>query len=341
MAPDAPDDAPRDHIVAGGASPGSPDDAHRAAPRTHPLKDLLQGKPFKHPLHTMLVHLPIGLWLLSLLFDLASWLNPGPTPPDRATSPIRDTLAHDMAFLPRGAFYTMLAGVVTALLAIAPGLADYSDIRRDHPARKTATWHMWLNLWAVALYVVNLVLRYPALNEDQQSTPTLPLILSLLGMALVGVSGYLGGVLIYDDGVGVGRHRRTTPTPRTTLSPRPDAPPPDLSAEGYVAVADAADLPDGQSLRADVNGHALAIVNVAGQCHAFQDFCTHRYAPLSEGQLRPNGTIVCPWHRSCFDVRTGKVLDGPAKVDLKTYEVRVRDGKVWVKAGEAEVRRDA
>lgn len=38
----------------------------------------------------------------------------------------------------------------------------------------------------------------------------------------------------------------------------------------------------------------------------------------------------CPWHNSCFDVRTGKVTQGPAKVDLKTFKVETRDGKICV-----------
>ena len=38
----------------------------------------------------------------------------------------------------------------------------------------------------------------------------------------------------------------------------------------------------------------------------------------------------CPWHNSCFDVRTGKVTNGPAKVDLKTFKVETHDGKICV-----------
>jgi nitrite reductase/ring-hydroxylating ferredoxin subunit len=39
---------------------------------------------------------------------------------------------------------------------------------------------------------------------------------------------------------------------------------------------------------------------------------------------------VAPWHNSCFDARTGKVTNGPAKVDLKTFKVETHDGKICV-----------
>jgi 3-phenylpropionate/trans-cinnamate dioxygenase ferredoxin subunit len=48
--------------------------------------------------------------------------------------------------------------------------------------------------------------------------------------------------------------------------------------------------------------------------------------------------VQCPWHNSCFDVRTGKVTNGPAKVDLKTYTIETRDGKICVKAQSATER---
>src|SRR4051812_16559313 len=131
------------------------------------LKRLLQGRPLGHPLHTMLVHLPIGLFLVSFAFDVASHFG---------------GLASPVEFV-RPAFYTMLLGVVTALLAAVPGLADYGDIRRDHPARKTATYHMLLNVTAVALYAVNLAIRWPRLNSAQPQI--VPMLLSILGVGIL------------------------------------------------------------------------------------------------------------------------------------------------------------
>jgi nitrite reductase/ring-hydroxylating ferredoxin subunit len=102
---------------------------------------------------------------------------------------------------------------------------------------------------------------------------------------------------------------------------------------GLVAVAEEAALQEGQegqTLRVSVDGVVMVVAKSAGQVYAFQEFCTHRFGPLSEGELC--GTEVkCPWHGSCFDMRNGKVTHGPAKEDLRAFEVAVRDGKVLVR----------
>src|SRR5947209_2925668 len=152
------------------------------------LKDILEGKPLRHPIHPMLVHFPIGFFILSLLLDLASFLFP------------------DTSFILRSSFYGMLLGVITAVIAAVPGFVDYSDIRSDHPGKRTATAHMTLNLLVVAVYGINLGLRSSALAEAKISIAAL--VLSLIGVGLLSVSGYLGGKLVYDEGIAVGRHKR-------------------------------------------------------------------------------------------------------------------------------------
>ena len=264
------------------------------------IKRLLQGRPLGHPLHPILVHLPIGLFFLSFVLDVVGLVSAAP--------------------YARPARYAMLLGVATALLASVPGFADYSSIRRDHPGRKCATWHMLLNLAAVAMYAVNLAVRWPRDGGDRVGL--LPFAMSLIGVGLLSVSGYLGGVMIYDDGIAVGRHRRRADSPDETI--RRDGPPGML-----IEIPGAAGLVEGQTLRASVNGVVMTVARVEGKVYAFQEFCTHRYGPLSEGKIE-GANIMCPWHRSCFDVRTGKVASGPAKVDLKTYPVREEEGRIWV-----------
>lgn len=268
------------------------------------LKALLQGKPLRHPLHPALVHFPIGLFILSLVFDLASYLW------DASNASMR------------AAFYAMGFGIVGALLAALAGFADWSDILLDHPARKTANIHMTLNLTAVALFGINFFLRTRQLDVSQ--APLLNLLLSFVGVGIILVSGYLGGTMVYDDGIGVGRHRRATQTPRQTI---------DASIferqDGWVAVCNDSDVTNGETLRVSWNGTIIAVAKQAGKVYAFQEFCTHRYGPLSEGKLHDH-QVECPWHRSCFDIRTGKVTQGPAKVDLKTYSAKVDAGKIFI-----------
>jgi nitrite reductase/ring-hydroxylating ferredoxin subunit/uncharacterized membrane protein len=268
------------------------------------LKAFLQGKPFRHPLHPALVHFPIGLFILSLILDLVSY--------------VWDA-SNDVV---RAAFYAMAFGIVGALLAALAGLADWTDIRLDHPAKKTANIHMTLNLTAIALFGINLFLRAGQLDLD--ITPLIAMLLSFLGVGILLISGYLGGTMVYDDGVGVGRHRRQARLPRKTIDVSMFA-----RQDGWVAVCNADDLKDGETLRLDWDGTIIALAKQGDRAYAFQEFCTHRYGPLSEGKLDDH-QIQCPWHRSCFDIRTGKVVEGPAKIDLKTYPTMIRAGKIFI-----------
>ena len=67
-----------------------------------------------------------------------------------------------------------------------------------------------------------------------------------------------------------------------------------------------------------------------GRLWAIAAICTHRGAPLETGELL-DGCVECPWHGSQFDTRTGRVKAGPAKKEIKTYEVEKRDGEVRLK----------
>ena len=275
------------------------------------LKDFLEGKPLRHPVHPMLVHFPIGLFILSLLLDLASLAFPS------------------VPNLVRDSFYAMLVGIITALFAAVPGFVDYTDIRSDHPAKRTATAHMILNLLVVALYGINLGVRSSMLADSKIPLP--PLILSLVGVALLSASGYLGGRLVYDDGIGVGRHKRRTPTPEDTLHfSTVHFAQNEKSDVVFIPVPEAERLQEKETLRAEIDGQVIAIAKIDNHFYGFQEFCTHRSGPLSEGSFE-GFNVQCPWHNSCFDVRTGKVTNGPAKVDLKTFKMEMRDGKICVR----------
>src|SRR5205823_1138961 len=280
--------------------------SHRS--KIEKLKDFLEGKPLRHPIHPMLVHFPIGLLLLSFLIDLASLAFPS------------------VPNLVRGSFYAMLLGLITSLVAAVPGLVDYTDIRSDHPGKRTATAHMILNFMVVVVYGINLGVRSSSLLDPKISMG--PFILSLVGVGLLSASGYLGGRLVYDNGIAVGRHKRRTPTPEDTIRVSVAS----ATKEGdvnFVPVPDAERLRNQETLRVEIDGQVMTIAKIDNQLFAFQEFCTHRFGPLSEGGF-DGFNVQCPWHNSCFDVRTGKVTNGPAKVDLKTFRIETRDGKVGV-----------
>jgi len=215
------------------------------------LKDLLEGKPLRHPIHPMLVHFPIGFLVLSFLLDLVSLAFP------------------EVPSLLRGSFYAMLLGIITALLAAVPGFVDYSDIRRDHPGKVTATRHMILNLIVVAIYGINLWIRSSALSDPKISLP--PLLLCVIGIGLLSVSGYLGGRLIYDEGIAVGRHKRRTQPPQDTLHFSTAHAASDGGAT-FVPVPNAEQLRNGETLRVEIDKQVMTIARVDNQLYGFQEF---------------------------------------------------------------------
>jgi len=97
----------------------------------------------------------------------------------------------------------------------------------------------------------------------------------------------------------------------------------------FAAVSGAGDLREDEMRAFDVHGTEIAVANAGGTFHAFDDTCTHRGCSLAEGDLEET-TVICPCHGSEFDVRSGEVLQGPAREPLVTYETRVEDGDLEV-----------
>ena len=101
---------------------------------------------------------------------------------------------------------------------------------------------------------------------------------------------------------------------------------------GWVRVGKAGDVPDGEANAFSVGERIVAIANIGGDLHAFDDVCTHKQCSLSEGEL--DGTMIeCPCHGSRFDVITGEVVDGPAIEPIDVFEVREEGGELQVSVG--------
>ena len=128
-----------------------------------------------HPVHAMLISIPIGLFVFSFVADLAFLV----------TGDARwDTVAD----------FSLAGGVVGGLIAAVPGFIDYFGLT-DPKARSTATAHMILNLLLVAVAAFNTWLRF---NRDLELFPLMISAATLIGLV---VSGALGGHLVHVLGV--------------------------------------------------------------------------------------------------------------------------------------------
>jgi uncharacterized membrane protein len=138
----------------------------------------------KHPIHPMLIVFPIGLWIFSLACDL-----------------IRLAGGAGDAWI-TVAFYSMVGGLIGALCAAVPGLIDLIYYKGGTPpVKKLALTHMTINLIVVALYAINIWLRSSEFGVKGASMST-PVLLSIIGVALLFVSGWLGGQMVHVYGVG-------------------------------------------------------------------------------------------------------------------------------------------
>ena len=89
------------------------------------------------------------------------------------------------------------------------------------------------------------------------------------------------------------------------------------------------DVAPGTSIRVDVDGVPICLVNLDGALHAIHDTCTHALESLSGGYIE-DGRIECPRHGAFFSVATGEATTPPATLPLPTFAVEVRDGRVLI-----------
>ncbi|MTE14062.1 DUF2231 domain-containing protein [Nocardia aurantiaca] len=147
-----------------------------------PVSAALAG-PYGHPFHPILVTVPIGAWVASLIFDLASHV------------------AGDPAALARGALWLIAIGVLGALAAATVGFLDFLAIPAGTPAFRTGLLHLGLNLGVTVAFAVDFLWRRA--EGTHGAVPWGPLALSVVALATLTVSGYLGGKLAYHYGVRV------------------------------------------------------------------------------------------------------------------------------------------
>jgi len=138
------------------------------------VNEALSGTWLGHPVHPLLVMLPMGSWTSAVLLD---WL--GGEDAETAASLL------------------VGAGLASAVPTVATGYADWADTELgSDPVRRIGIVHAACNATAVGLFAASLAARAAGARGRGK-------LLALLGLSSVGVGGYLGGHLTYAEGVGV------------------------------------------------------------------------------------------------------------------------------------------
>jgi uncharacterized membrane protein len=140
--------------------------------------------PYGHPVHPILVTVPIGAWVASLGFDIASHV------------------ADEADVYAKGAFWLIALGVLGALAAALAGFLDLFSIPTGTPAFRTGLVHMSLNLVVVVVFVVSWLIRQGDIDSPAATSGGL-IALSVGALLALAVSGWLGGRLSYRYGVRV------------------------------------------------------------------------------------------------------------------------------------------
>jgi nitrite reductase/ring-hydroxylating ferredoxin subunit/uncharacterized membrane protein len=243
----------------------------------------------------MLVAFPIGLFVTSFIFDLLG-VGLGYTP------------------LFAAAWYCIVAGLIGGVLAAVAGAVDFFTVVPPNSSAKGRGYrHAIMNAVVLALFIAEAAHRETASPADRTS-----LVLSAIAVVLLGVSGWLGGTLVYRNQIAVDHRYANGGKWKEVELGRWDQP-----------VCHESDLREGQMLLAHIERSRVVVARCSDSWMAFSDRCTHKGGPLADGAL-VGCTVQCPWHGAQFDVLTGKVVNGPAEDGINTYQVAIHEGAVYV-----------
>lgn len=128
-------------------------------------------------LHTLFAHMPLIVWGMSFVFDVASIFGGAP--------------------FVEAALFNVIGGLVAMAAAAVTEARDYfARLPPASSARRLARWHALVNVVATALFTVSLAMRWS--TRGAAATPRAPFVLSALGVAVLAVASYLGGLVDYE-----------------------------------------------------------------------------------------------------------------------------------------------
>lgn len=159
-----------------------------------------RAKAFGHPLHQMLIVVPLGLFVTAVVFDGLYYFGG------------RNPRWADIAY------WMIVSGLIGGLVAAVPGWIDWTGIPRGTRAKAVGVWHGLGNtIGVVGLFGASWWFR----KDDPANPPDVALLLSLLGLVTGGVTAWLGGELV--DRLGIGVDPGAHPNAPNSLSGKPAA----------------------------------------------------------------------------------------------------------------------
>lgn len=215
---------------------------------------------------------------------------------------VLDAAGHNQ-FAP-GADAAVTVGLAGTTLAAASGLADWSATHGK--AQRIGAMHGLVNSAAALLYLGSAISRATGNRR-------LGRVLGFVGFGVVAAGAYLGGALSYNQKIGVNH----APLEK------------ELPDKWKPAIAES-ELTEGQPKSVEVEGIPVFLLKRDGEIYALANQCSHLGGPLAEGKI-DGDTVTCPWHGSCFNLRSGAVEVGPATTDQPVFDVRVENGQILIK----------
>ncbi len=142
-----------------------------------------KAKAFGHPIHPMLIVLPLGLFIAAIVSDIIF-------------------LITQISFFPVVSFYDIAGGIIGGLLAAIFGFRDWLAIPGNTRAKRIGAFHGAGNVILVVLFLASWFIR---LGNPGFTPPLLALIFSFAGIILGTITAWLGGELVYRLDVAVDR----------------------------------------------------------------------------------------------------------------------------------------
>ena len=135
-----------------------------------------------HPVHPMLIPFPLALWATSFVVDVLFYFMRHPT----------------LLIISK---FMIAAGCIGAVAAAIPGIIDWLAIKNGE-VKRAANWHARLNIAALVVFAISFFLRLGQYSDLVGRKLTIPFLLSLVGVILITISGWLGGELVFRYGIG-------------------------------------------------------------------------------------------------------------------------------------------